>query len=960
MVLEQFIIDADIIWDQVGKTFFENPEAKAGRIMRVQVVNAGVVEDLTGYTLNLGWTSVRDPSKFGLDAFDAVDITKGIFEIDYTSEMLTNVGPLNAALQLVPPGEGRTVESNNFKLTVKNSAINAEAIQGENSFSALETALVEVNGWNARIDEVEQEFKDRADALDGAYPVRLTAAEQLSSVAATKADAAALKADAMASGSPKGVYATLSALQSAFPTGTTGAYLVSADGIWYYWSGSAWTIGGLYQAPLGVASTLGASTTDVLSQQALTKELGLDFAISGFISSNGTYTADAGRSITDFIRCGIDSDITFKAESDNSYVNAISFYDRNKSYISGISNNLTPIAVQTILAINIPSATEYVRLSTKNSILSSSFVSFKNGIQGFVKSVDKKATKSIVDANFEIGKKLSTQYGKNLFNKSTITPNYYLTSSGNLSALANYFASDFIVVEPLAIYALTDIAYDNHASGAYYVYYNKEKVKVSSYMGNQIVDRKITIPMGCYYIRLCGLISALESAQFEKANVPTTYEAYTEYKPIGDIASKVPNRDVITVLPSKMYFVKDKQATIYYENVLLKNMSDPTTLYFSKGTNYNRQVAFKFTAATSNQSMTTQVVRSLKKGELKTINYDVIDPSVNVGKSTKMLFIGDSFTDNGIYVKETKALLNNAGVVVELLGTCGDGTFKAEGLSGGTLGNTFIDTSAGRGRIVDVSGVSVSPSTGYPGQTYRDQTGKDWTIRGSKIDGSGNGKMLVTKYQATEADFSSFPATGTLTKQSAGIGDAVINYSNPTAAYFNPFINGQTGLLDITNYITVWGLQTPEIVVLQFTWNDVAKWASDSAVDSLVNNFKLSVDHIHEAYPTAKVIISIEPCGSVNGNLEWNGKKYAVLRLVELLLTQFEVNTDYNTWVKIAPSYAFVDLVYGYSSATVTPSERYAVTEQSGGDGTHPNTAGMNQIADCIYPIAQHLLSTLA
>lgn len=181
MVLEQFIIDADIIWDQVGKTFFENPEAKPGRIMRVQVVNAGIIEDLTGYTLNLGWTSVRDPSKFGLDAFDVVDITKGIFEIEYTSGMLTNIGPLNASLQLVPPGLGRPIESNNFKLTVKNSAINPEAIQGETSFSTLENALVEVNGWNARIDLVEQEFKDRADALDGAYPVRLVSVEQQAS-----------------------------------------------------------------------------------------------------------------------------------------------------------------------------------------------------------------------------------------------------------------------------------------------------------------------------------------------------------------------------------------------------------------------------------------------------------------------------------------------------------------------------------------------------------------------------------------------------------------------------------------------------------------------------------------------------------------------------------------------------------------------------------------------------------
>jgi lysophospholipase L1-like esterase len=48
--------------------------------------------------------------------------------------------------------------------------------------------------------------------------------------------------------SPKGVYATVSALQTAFPTGTNGVYVVTADGKWYYWSGSAWTTGGTYQS----------------------------------------------------------------------------------------------------------------------------------------------------------------------------------------------------------------------------------------------------------------------------------------------------------------------------------------------------------------------------------------------------------------------------------------------------------------------------------------------------------------------------------------------------------------------------------------------------------------------------------------------------------------------------------------------------------------------------------------
>lgn len=56
----------------------------------------------------------------------------------------------------------------------------------------------------------------------------------------------------LSSGSPKGVYATVSALTTAFPSGNANTYIVTADGKWYYWDSSAWTAGGTYQST-GVA-----------------------------------------------------------------------------------------------------------------------------------------------------------------------------------------------------------------------------------------------------------------------------------------------------------------------------------------------------------------------------------------------------------------------------------------------------------------------------------------------------------------------------------------------------------------------------------------------------------------------------------------------------------------------------------------------------------------------------------
>lgn len=47
---------------------------------------------------------------------------------------------------------------------------------------------------------------------------------------------------------PKGVYATLALLQTAHPMGDTGVYVVAYDAKWYYWNGSNWVSGGIYQS----------------------------------------------------------------------------------------------------------------------------------------------------------------------------------------------------------------------------------------------------------------------------------------------------------------------------------------------------------------------------------------------------------------------------------------------------------------------------------------------------------------------------------------------------------------------------------------------------------------------------------------------------------------------------------------------------------------------------------------
>lgn len=142
MVLENFIVDAPIVWDRVGKKIFENPHVKQGRKMRVQITNAGMVEDLSGYTLALGWRHTVSGVE-GLDVFeDSSEANVGIFEMSYTENLMTNLGNLKASLVLTSSEDMVIAESNDFYVKVDDSPFGADAEQGVGSYTRLAQILL--------------------------------------------------------------------------------------------------------------------------------------------------------------------------------------------------------------------------------------------------------------------------------------------------------------------------------------------------------------------------------------------------------------------------------------------------------------------------------------------------------------------------------------------------------------------------------------------------------------------------------------------------------------------------------------------------------------------------------------------------------------------------------------------------------------------------------------------------
>lgn len=164
------------------------------------------------------------------------------------------------------------------------------------------------------------------------------------------------------SGSPKGVYATLSALQSAFPSGDNFTYVVSADGKWYFWNGTTWAAGGTYQATALADLSV---TESKLSNQSVTADK-TNFLTTGknklnnatslvdfILIPNGQVTALAGYKTSDYILL-TPGTYTF------SKVRWYGFYDLNKNVITNpfVNTGNNNAVVTTTIA-----TTQYLRVS---------------------------------------------------------------------------------------------------------------------------------------------------------------------------------------------------------------------------------------------------------------------------------------------------------------------------------------------------------------------------------------------------------------------------------------------------------------------------------------------------------------------------------------------------------------------------------------------------------------------
>ena len=168
--------------DTINTRVFADLVAKEGdangRGLLVTLTENGLMKDTTGITLILKWehTSVGNQ---GLDNFEAVDPSKGLYKITYPTEML-NRGTVRAFIQIID--SGKLAGTRNIEITVDRGVGDDTAIASSNSFTALAQALIDVNSNNsalsARITSVEQELAATVNDIDTSLTPRILSVEQ--------------------------------------------------------------------------------------------------------------------------------------------------------------------------------------------------------------------------------------------------------------------------------------------------------------------------------------------------------------------------------------------------------------------------------------------------------------------------------------------------------------------------------------------------------------------------------------------------------------------------------------------------------------------------------------------------------------------------------------------------------------------------------------------------------------
>lgn len=240
----------DLVIDKANDNFIQRQFVSQGdyrgRTLTVQVTDNGLIGQVPGLTLNLRWRNQASGAA-DLSAFECIDVENSVFRIEYPVRMMTP-GKVVANIQVIQNGQATHLKT--FEMTVQALAGEMAGIVSQAEYGALVAVLADANKFRTDIETLEMEKADKIEVAEGLENLDEKYQIEVDRLQDTKANQSFVDSQfaAIVSGAPKGTYATLADLTAAYPAGTSGVFLVLANGHWYYWAVDAWLDGGPYLA----------------------------------------------------------------------------------------------------------------------------------------------------------------------------------------------------------------------------------------------------------------------------------------------------------------------------------------------------------------------------------------------------------------------------------------------------------------------------------------------------------------------------------------------------------------------------------------------------------------------------------------------------------------------------------------------------------------------------------------
>ena len=425
---------------------------------------------------------------------------------------------------------------------------NAEAVE------ELQTAFTTLQNWiehyfdnldlqeevNIKLDEMAEDgsltnlIKGYVDPIYQAYENEInTAFEGLSSTTANRLLAQDVdianfkgtinqqvaqidnKVNNATSGSPKGVYATVSDLETADPDHDY-IYVVTATGNWYYYDTTltTWTSGGTYQGtaiPDDDMKRLNTAYSEVLT----TEVTDLSDYYHYYINSTSPYSENTGDNArtSEYIICQGYNKITYKTSLSSGGFELV-FYDRNKTILPTIS--IIGDSANTEKTVSVPNTAYYVRLCVYGTnYITTSYIKLYLENSNVLKINTNTTNITNNKDNIKINQNLLNDLSSLKVTKIYSNINGYIRySDGSFQEdplSVNDKRTDYILVKGYnKIEYFTNIA----TSGAELAFFNENKEYLQSVSiqghASRILNR-VDVPNTAYYVILSQYSANMES-----------------------------------------------------------------------------------------------------------------------------------------------------------------------------------------------------------------------------------------------------------------------------------------------------------------------------------------------------------------------------------------------------------------------------------------------------------------